>query len=302
MKHTQDLFSHRKPEPEESVLYIVGTPIGNLNDISFRAVNILKKVSIIACEDTRVTGKLLNHLDIKNKLISFHKHNSFEKLESLIEKLNNGDSIALVSDAGMPLISDPGERLVKEAKANNFDVICIPGPCAVINALISSGIATSEFKFYGFLPKTGKERNHKLEEISNNNCASVIYESPKRVLKLLVDLKLICEHNRNVVVMKEMTKRFEQNLGYNFDMVINHLKGIEPKGEFTVVIGAKEPSEKDHQSSNHSLKNDLLSLINAGLSHSAASNYLAKKSGKPKKEIYNLIIKNDFKNGDNIYA
>ena len=122
MNNITELFSHRRPEPEESVLYIVGTPIGNLNDISFRAINILKKVSMIACEDTRITGKLMSHLKISNKLTSFHKFNLNKKLDFLIDKLSNGNSIALVSDAGMPLISDPGENLVKKARENNFDV------------------------------------------------------------------------------------------------------------------------------------------------------------------------------------
>ena len=295
MNDITEPFSHRKPEPEEGVLYIVGTPIGNLNDISFRAINILKNVSMIACEDTRITGKLMSHLNISNKLTRFHKFNFSKKVDFLIEKLSNGNSIALVSDAGMPLISDPGENLVKKARENNFDVICIPGPCAAINALVCSGLGTSKFTFYGFIPKTGKERKNKLEEISNSNYASVLYESPKRILKLLVDLKKICEHNRNIVVMKEMTKRFEQHIGYDFDQVINHFKDNDPKGEFTVVIGAKEASVKHNENSHHSLKNDLINLMNAGLSHSSASNYLSKKSGKSKKEIYNLIIKNGSK-------
>ena len=301
MNDISEPFSHRKPEPEQSILYIVGTPIGNLNDISFRAINILKKVSIIACEDTRVTGRLMSHLEISNKLISFHKFNISKKVDSLIEKLNNGDSIALVSDAGMPLISDPGEILIRKARENNFDVICIPGPCAAINALISSGIATPEFTFYGFIPKTGKERNSKLKRISNSNHASIMYESPKRILRLLVDLQEICEHNRRIVVMKEMTKRFEQHIGYDFNRVINHFRDIDPKGEFTLILGAKTSSKNENESSNHSLKIDLMNLIKAGLSHSAASNYLSQKSGKSKKEIYNLIIKGVPRIGDKSY-
>ena len=302
MNDISEQFSHRNPEPEQKTLYIVGTPIGNLSDISFRAINILKKVSIIACEDTRVTGRLMRHLKISNKLISFHKFNISQKVDYLIKKLNNGDSIALVSDAGLPLISDPGELLVKKVRESNLDVICIPGPCAAINALVSSGIGTPEFTFFGFIPKTGKERNSKLERISKSNHASIMYESPKRVLKLLVDLQEICEHNRGIVVMKEMTKRFEQHIGSDFKRVINHFRNIDPKGEFTLIVGAKESSKNENESSNHSLKIDLMNLMNAGLSHSAASNYLSEKSGKSKKEIYNLIIKNVSENGDKFHG
>ena len=145
--YTSNLLSHRNQEPERGVLYIVGTPIGNLEDISLRASNILKKVSLIACEDTRITGKLLKNISISNKLISFHQYSSKERLDLIISKLKQGDPIALVSDAGMPLISDPGNHLVREARDNNLDVICIPGPCAGITALVSSGINCCQFTF-----------------------------------------------------------------------------------------------------------------------------------------------------------
>ena len=150
---TKTSLSHRNQEPENSVLYLVGTPIGNLDDISLRAIKILKNVSLIACEDTRQTIKLMNKLWIKNKLISFNDHNSCKKIPKLINDLKEGKSIALVSDAGMPIICDPGEDLVKNAKSNGIDVICIPGPSAALTALVSSGMASSSFNFEGFLPK-----------------------------------------------------------------------------------------------------------------------------------------------------
>ena len=150
--------SHRCEEPESGVLYLVGTPIGNLNDISSRAINILKNVSLIACEDTRQTKKLTSRFDIKNKLISFNKHNSISKIPTIINNLKDGNSIALVSDAGMPTICDPGEDLVRNLKLNSLDIICIPGPCAALTALVSSGFSASKFIFEGFLPKKKRER------------------------------------------------------------------------------------------------------------------------------------------------
>ena len=140
-------LSHRNPEPENSVLYIVGTPIGNLDDMSIRAIKILESVSLIACEDTRQTQKIINKFKISNKLISLNKHNSFKKIPTILEHLKSGKSIALVSDAGMPGICDPGEEIVKAVKAEGFDVICIPGPCAALTALVASGLPSSKFTF-----------------------------------------------------------------------------------------------------------------------------------------------------------
>ena len=145
--------SHKNPEPESGFLYIVGTPIGNLNDISIRALRILENVSLIACEDTRQTKKIMNRYEFTNDLISFNKHNSFNKIPKLINDLKSGKSIALVSDAGMPSICDPGENLIKAAKSADLNIICIPGPCAAITALVSSGLPSSKFIFEGFLPK-----------------------------------------------------------------------------------------------------------------------------------------------------
>ena len=158
--------SHKSQEPENSVLYIVGTPIGNLSDLSSRALNILKNVSLIACEDTRQTKKIMNKYKFSNNLISFNKHNSFNKTPRIINDLNSGKSIALVSDAGMPGICDPGEELVKEARSSGINIICIPGPCAAITALVSSGLPSSKFIFEGFLPKKKSERKKVLFEIS----------------------------------------------------------------------------------------------------------------------------------------
>ena len=290
--NTKVTLSHRNKEPENGILYLVGTPIGNLNDISIRAINILRDVSLIACEDTRKTGKLLKYFDISNKLISFHKYNSINKVDFLINKLRENASIALVSDAGMPLISDPGEIIVKKAKENNFDVICIPGPCAALSALVSSGLDTSRFTFYGFIPKSTLLRKSILRAIWESKNTSIIYESPKRVLKLLIDLKEICGGDRKIVLMKELTKRFERHYGNNINDVIKEIEFKEPKGEFTLIISGNSENALVNEIS---LIEDLKELIKAGLSNASASNYLSKKSGLSKNQIYKLSIKNSLK-------
>ena len=290
--NTKVTLSHRNKEPENGILYVVGTPIGNLNDISIRAINILKEVSLIACEDTRKTGKLLKYFDISNRLISFHKYNSINKVDFLINKLKEDASIALVSDAGMPLISDPGEIIVKKAKENNIDVICVPGPCAALSALVSSGLDASRFTFYGFIPKSTLLRKSILKTIWESKNTSIIYESPKRVLKLLFDLKEICGGDRKIVLMKELTKRFERHYGNSINDVIKEIEFKEPKGEFTLIISGNSENALVNETS---LIEDLKELIKAGLSNASASNYLSKKSGLSKNQIYKLSIKNSLK-------
>ena len=280
-------FSHRSQEPESGVLYIVGTPIGNLNDISLRALNILRNVSLIACEDTRHTKKIMNKFEFTNSLISFNKHNSLKKIPTLISALKEGKSIAIVSDAGMPGICDPGEDLVKNVKTNGLETICIPGPCAALTALVSSGMEASKFTFEGFLPKRKIDRNKILFEISQNNKTTILFESPHRINYLLEELKDNCGGDREIQVFRELTKKFEQNVGDTIDRVIDFFKDKEILGEFTIVI--KGISESKNVSFNPSLiKKELNELINAGLSPSAASKYLAKKNNLPKSMIYSL--------------
>ena len=282
----KSLLSHRKQEPEERVLYIVGTPIGNLNDISFRALSILKNVSLIACEDTRQTGKIMNKFEINNQLISFNKENSYKKIPTLINHLKSGKSLALVSDAGMPGICDPGEDLVRNAKINGLDVICIPGPCAAINALVSSGMPSSSFIFEGFLPKKNKDREKILLEISKRQKTTVLFESPNRLCKLLRELIGFCGPERKIQVSREITKKYEENLNSSIIEVLNYFERKEVIGEVTLVINGIE--KKDSEFNKFLLKKDLEELINAGLSLSAASSYLAKKKNLTKNKIYNL--------------
>ena len=280
-------FSHKSQEPENSVLYVVGTPIGNLNDMSFRAINILKNVSLIACEDTRQTKKLMHKFQITNNLISFNKYNSFKKIPRIIDELKEGKSIAIVSDAGLPSICDPGENLVKAAKSNGLNIICIPGPCAALTALVSSGFPSSKFTFQGFLPKKRKDREKVLKEISECEKTSVVYESPHRLKKLLIELKEYCGKEREILIFRELTKKFEEHIGTNAEMILNFFDRKEVLGEITVVIDGIQ-NDKFLEFDKFELRKELNDLVNAGLSLSSASKYLAKKKGLTKNIVYSL--------------
>tara|TARA_Y100001933_G_scaffold228747_1_gene244516 strand:+ start:252 stop:1115 length:864 start_codon:yes stop_codon:yes gene_type:complete len=281
------LLSHRNKEPESGVLYIVGTPIGNLNDLSPRAKNILKNVSLIACEDTRQTKKIMTKFDMSNNLISFNKFNFANKIKIIIDELKEGNSVGLVSDAGMPIICDPGLELVKETRLNGFDIVCIPGPCAVTTALVTSGMKSCRFVFEGFLPKKKTEREKILVGISKDERTTILFESPHRLNKLLNELKEYCGGKREIQVSRELTKKFEENIVGNLDKVITILKDKEIKGEFTLVVkGIKSTEIKDFNRSY--LKKELQELMDAGLSLSSAAKYLAKKKKLTKNIIYNL--------------
>ena len=281
------LSSHNNPEPENSVLYLVGTPIGNLNDISLRALNILKNVSLIACEDTRQTKKLMQNFQISNHLISFNKHNSFKRIPGIIDRLKAGESVAIVSDAGLPSICDPGEDLVKEVKINGLNVICIPGPCAALTALVSSGLPSSKFTFHGFLPKKKKERERILMEIRNSDKTSILFESPHRLKKLLIELKEYFGCQREIQIYRELTKKFEENIGSNLEMILDFFEDKEVIGEITLVIGG-ENNFRNLEFDKYKLEKELKELIEAGLSLSAASKYLAKKNNLKKSIIYKM--------------
>ena len=285
--NNNSLLSHRKEEPENGILYIVGTPIGNLNDISQRALNILQNVSLVACEDTRQTKKIMNKFNISNKLISFNKHNSSIKIPKLVKDLKEGNSIAIVSDAGMPGICDPGEDIFKCVKSEGIDMICVPGACAAITALVSSGLPSSSFVFEGFLPKKKIDREKILLEISKNEKTTIIYESPKRLRKLLNELLEFCGGDREIIVARELTKKFEEHVGNNINKVIEFFRGKDIIGEITIVL--KGTRKGDFNPNKSIIKKDLYDLIDAGLSLSAASKYLAKKNGLKKSEVYNLI-------------
>ena len=280
--------SHKNQEPESGFLYIVGTPIGNLSDISYRAINILQNVSQIACEDTRQTAKIMRKYELKNNLISFNKYNSFNKIPKIIKDLNAGKSLALVSDAGMPSICDPGEDLIKKARSNGVQIVCIPGPCAALTALVSSGLPSSKFTFEGFLPKKNSDREKILLEISRREITSIIFESPHRLIKLLYELEEYCGGDREIRVSRELTKKFEQHIGDTICEVIDFFKDKEVIGEITVLINGKDKSNNNSEFDSFEIKKDLNDLTKAGLSLTAASKYLAKKNNLAKSTVYNM--------------
>ena len=285
--NNNNLLSHRGQEPQGGVLYLVGTPIGNLSDFSFRAENILRNVFLIACEDTRQTKKILNKFEIKNKLISFNQHNTKDKVPMILSLLKEGKSIAIVSDAGLPTISDPGEELVKNIREEGFDAVCIPGPCAALTALVSSGLPTTKFIFEGFLPKKQIQREKILLEISQNQKTTILYESPHRLLRLLNELKVYCGGDREIIVARELTKRFEEHIGPNIDQAIKAFEDKEVIGEFTIVI--KGIVQEKIQSINIlEIKKELNELVNIGLSLSSAAKFIAKRNNLPKNKVYNL--------------
>ena len=280
--------SHKNQEPESSVLYIVGTPIGNLNDLSWRALNILKNVSLIACEDTRQTKKIMNKYEFSNNLISFNEHNSQKKTPKIINDLNSGKSIALVSDAGMPSICDPGEELIKIAKSKGISIICIPGPCAVITALVTSGFNSCKFTFEGFLPKKSSERKKILSEISKNDKTTVLFESPHRLRSLLKELRETFGGQREIHISRELTKKFEEHIGKNINEVIEYFEDKEILGEITIVIKGGNKTDSGLQFEKLELKKDLSDLVDLGISLSKAAKYLAKKNNLSKSLIYNI--------------
>jgi len=229
----------------------------------------------------------MNKFSISNNLVSFNKENSLKRIPKLINDLKAGKSIALVSDAGMPGICDPGEKIVSQAKSQGYDVICIPGACAAITALVSSGMPSSKFIFEGFLPKKKVDREKILLEISKNEKTTIIYESPKRLKKLLKELLEFCGGDREIIVARELTKKFEEHVGNNINEVIDFFNSKDVIGEITIVLKGIN-KQRDMNFDKFDMKKDLNDLMNAGLSLSAASKYLAKKNGLKKSEIYNL--------------
>lgn len=269
-------------------LYIVATPIGNLEDITLRALRILKEVDLIAAEDTRQTLKLLNHFEITKPLISYHRHNEEIKSNVLIDKLKNAENIALVSDAGTPGICDPGEEIIKRAIEEKIDVIPIPGACAMINALVASGIDTAEFNFLGFLPLNKKLRKDKLEEIKKSNKTVIIYEAPHKMKSTLEDLQEILG-NRRIVLARELTKIHEEFIRKNIDELLNEINDL--KGEMILVIeGASNVENTENELNTLSLKEHYMFYEKKGLDKKEIIKKIAKDRNVNKNEIYMKFI------------
>ena len=268
-------------------LYLVATPIGNLEDITLRALRILKEVDYIAAEDTRNTLKLLNHFEIKKPLISNHRHNEEDRENGLIEKLKEGKSIAVVSDAGTPGISDPGEVIARRAIEENIDVIPIPGACAAINALIASGLDTKEFVFLGFLPLNKKLRKEKLEEIKNENKTLIIYEAPHKIKDTLNDLKDVVGV-RKIVLAREITKIHEEFIRGNIDEIIEKSENL--KGEMILLIEGSHEANNENILNNLSLEEHYNVYEKQGLDKKEIIKKIAKDRGVNKNEIYQYFL------------
>ena len=269
-------------------IYLVATPIGNLEDITFRAINILKNVDLIAAEDTRHTLKLLNYYEISKPLISYHRHNEEVKSSILIEKVLNGENIAIVTDAGTPGISDPGEEIVKEAIENNIEIIPVPGACAFVNALISSGLNTKQFSFYGFLPLNKKLRKKIFEKILKENKTVILYEAPHKLQKTLKDI-LENIGDVNCVIAKELTKMHEQ---FFRDKITNLIPEFEePKGEYIILLDLNEiQNEEENNIENKSIDEQYLFYQEQGMDKKEIIKIIAKNKKVPKNEIYQHFI------------
>ncbi len=274
-------------ENKNGKLYVVATPIGNLEDITLRAIKTLKEADLIAAEDTRHTLKLLNHLEIAKPLISYHRHNEEIKTETLMDKLLEGKNIALVSDAGTPGICDPGEVIIKKCIEENIQVIPIPGACAMINALIASGIDTKEFNFLGFLPLNKKLRKEKLEEIRISKKTIILYEAPHKLIATLKDLVEILE-NRQVVLARELTKIHEEFIRGNSKEIMNQVENV--KGEMVLLIEGNKKMEIKNNFDNISLEEHYRLYEEEGMEKKEIIKRIAKDRGLSKNEIYQKFI------------
>ncbi len=284
-------------EPSPGVLYVVGTPIGHLGDLSPRAKSLLQKVSTIACEDTRHSGQMLKNIGSQANLLSFYEQNTKNRLPQLLELLKGEKTLALISDAGLPGISDPGEMLVKAARTEGHDVICIPGPCAATTALVSSGLPCNRFCFEGFLPSKGNSRKKMLAILAKETRTTVVYEAPHRLVQLLKELNDLCGEDRPLRVARELTKLHEQQVGPTIGEALKYFLAQKPIGECTIVLGGN-PIEPIIELTQSELQLKMKALVKDGASASEAARQLAKNTGKPKRLLYDLLHQIDITNDD----
>jgi 16S rRNA (cytidine1402-2'-O)-methyltransferase len=275
-------------EPKPGTLYVVGTPIGNLEDITFRAVRILQSVDLIAAEDTRHTGKLLQHFQIKAPQISYHDHNRNSRISELLEKLHQGQAIALVTDAGIPGISDPGYELVKACVEVGIQVVPIPGPSAAITALSAAGLPTEQFVFEGFLAAKAQQRRDRLEFLRSEPRTIIFYEAPHRLRQTLQDLAAVLGTQRQLVLARELTKLHEEFWRGSIGQAITHYTEREPQGEYTLVVAGMPPEQP--QLSEAQIKAELQQLMAQGISRSQASRQLAQATSLPRRQLYQLAL------------
>lgn len=270
-------------------LYIVATPIGNLEDITLRAINVLKSVDLIIAEDTRHSLKLLNHLEITKPLISYHRHNEEDKTENILKKIEEGKNIALISDAGTPVISDPGEFIVKEAIEREINVVSIPGACAIITALMSAGVNTRNFTFYGFLSLNKKLRIKELEKIKENNNTIILYEAPHKIKNTIQDLETYVG-NRKIVIARELTKIHEEFIRGTIQEIKDKLE--KPKGEYVIIIDKNENIDEDEENKLNKLtiEEHYKYYEKMGLEKKEIIKKIAKDRQVTKNEIYKQFI------------
>lgn len=281
---------NKEKEIVPGCLYLCATPIGNLEDLTLRALRILKEADLIAAEDTRHTRKLLSFYDIHTPLTSYYEHNERDKAQQLINEIKKGKSIALVSDAGTPGISDPGHRLVVLAIQEELKVIPVPGASAVIAAVTSSGLSTERFAFEGFLPRGKKERDQIINQIPSEERTLVFYESPHRVVKTLQDI-LNVAGDRSVAVAKELTKLHEQVIRGKISVVLEHFQNNKPRGEFAIVLeGCKQTPKELPNRSSAEIYQLVFNLISIGVDKKTAIREIAKSTGLGKREVYNAVL------------
>lgn len=275
-------------------LYLCATPIGNLEDMPVRAIRIMREADLIAAEDTRNSIKLLNHFEIKTPMTSYHEYNKVDKAAVIVDKILAGQTVALITDAGTPGISDPGEELVRQAAAAGVEVIPVPGPAACINALIVSGLPTRRFVFEAFLPSDKKERQTVLEELERETRTMIIYEAPHRLLKTLEELEGLLGGKRRIAVCKELTKKHETVYRAVLSEAVRYYTENEPRGEYVLVVEGLDRQELVRQEQEAwremSVEEHLALYVNQGIERREAIKLVAKDRGVPKREIYNMTI------------
>lgn len=275
-------------------LYLVATPIGNLEDITLRALRILKEADLIAAEDTRNSIKLLNHFEIKTPMTSYHEYNKVDKARTIVDKIKQGENVALITDAGTPAISDPGEELVRQCLDSGIAVIPIPGAVACINALIMSGRATRRFCFEAFLPSDKKERQAVLDELVNETRTIILYEAPHHLVAVLRELIQVLGGDRKLSVCRELTKRHESMQRFTLDEALEWYTQNEPRGEFVLVISGKDRGElvKDRQKQWEvmTVAEHVLMYEKQGIEHKEAMKLAAKDRGISRRDVYQELL------------
>ena len=275
------------------MLYLCATPIGNLEDITFRVLRVLKEVDLIAAEDTRNSIKLLNHFEIKTPMTSYHEFNKYDKAKVLVEKMLEGTNIALITDAGTPGISDPGEELVKQAYEAGIEVTSLPGAVACVTALTLSGLSTRRFAFEAFLPADKKERAAVLEELKTETRTMILYEAPHRLLKTLKELETVLG-NRRLTICKELTKRHETAFQTTIEEAVAYYEENEPRGEFVMVIEGRSREELKQEAIAQwmelSVEEHMEVYLSQGMEKKEAMKKVAKERGVSKREIYQALL------------